>query len=44
MERLLDYSFEWVLPGHGRRAHFSREIMHRELGELVEQMQASLKT
>ncbi|MEO6726238.1 MAG: hypothetical protein ABIU20_01735 [Blastocatellia bacterium] len=21
MERLLDYDFEWVLPGHGRRYH-----------------------
>jgi glyoxylase-like metal-dependent hydrolase (beta-lactamase superfamily II)/ferredoxin len=33
MERLLDYTFEWVLPGHGRRAHFS-------IGEMQQQMHA----
>ena len=24
MERLLDYRFEWVLPGHGRIHHAAR--------------------
>src|SRR5438067_2386447 len=27
MERLLDYSFEWVLPGHGRIHHDTAEGM-----------------
>lgn len=31
MERLLDYRFEWVLPGHGRRAHADSNEMHRQL-------------
>ncbi|MEW6732585.1 MAG: MBL fold metallo-hydrolase [Acidobacteriota bacterium] len=31
MERLLDYRFEWVLPGHGRRAHASTARMREEL-------------
>ncbi len=28
MKRLLDYRFEWVLPGHGRPIHLSAERMH----------------
>ena len=35
MERLLDYRFEWVLPGHGRIGHDSAERMHHELNRLV---------
>lgn len=31
MKMLLDYSFEWVLPGHGRRYHADRATMHQEL-------------
>jgi glyoxylase-like metal-dependent hydrolase (beta-lactamase superfamily II)/ferredoxin len=31
MERLLDYGFEWVLPGHGRIHHDSREAMRGHL-------------
>jgi glyoxylase-like metal-dependent hydrolase (beta-lactamase superfamily II)/ferredoxin len=31
VERLLDYEFEWVLPGHGRRAHLGRGEMRAEL-------------
>lgn len=38
MKRLLDYRFEWVLPGHGRRAHQPAEVMHRSLLECVEWM------
>jgi glyoxylase-like metal-dependent hydrolase (beta-lactamase superfamily II)/ferredoxin len=34
--RLASYSFEWVLPGHGERAHFPAGEMRRELGRLVE--------
>jgi glyoxylase-like metal-dependent hydrolase (beta-lactamase superfamily II)/ferredoxin len=28
---LLNYSFEWVLPGHGRRHYAPSETMHQEL-------------
>jgi glyoxylase-like metal-dependent hydrolase (beta-lactamase superfamily II)/ferredoxin len=36
MERLLDYSFEWVLPGHGERFHAdSPAAMRRELERCV---------
>lgn len=38
MERLLDYSFEWVLPGHGRRFHAEPVRMKREMERLVEWM------
>lgn len=31
MERLLDYEFEWVLPGHGRRVHLSSSLMREQL-------------
>ena len=31
MEKLINYSFEWVLPGHGRRYHADRETMAREM-------------
>ena len=35
MERLLDYRFEWVLPGHGRPAHLPAQRMHAELERCV---------
>lgn len=38
MEKLLDYEFEWVLPGHGRIGHATREEMHRHLVGCVEWM------
>jgi glyoxylase-like metal-dependent hydrolase (beta-lactamase superfamily II)/ferredoxin len=31
MERLLDYKFEWVLPGHGRRARADSKRMRQML-------------
>jgi glyoxylase-like metal-dependent hydrolase (beta-lactamase superfamily II)/ferredoxin len=31
MQRLLNYRFEWVLPGHGRPIQLDAERMHREL-------------
>ncbi len=40
MERLLDYEFEWVLPGHGRRAHFPAKEMRRQLLSAIERMKA----
>jgi glyoxylase-like metal-dependent hydrolase (beta-lactamase superfamily II)/ferredoxin len=32
---LQGYEFEWVLPGHGERAHFPPARMKQELGRLV---------
>ena len=40
MERLLDYRFEWVLPGHGRPIHLPADEMHDSLAECVEWMKA----
>ena len=38
MKRLLDYQFEWVLPGHGRRGHQPADVMRQKLEECVEWM------
>jgi hypothetical protein len=38
MRRLLDYRFEWVLPGHGRRAHLPADVMQQKLKDCVEWM------
>ncbi|MEK6287765.1 MAG: MBL fold metallo-hydrolase [Acidobacteriota bacterium] len=38
MERLLGYRFEWVLPGHGRRARLSSSLMHEQLEQCVARM------
>ncbi len=38
MSRLLDHRFEWVLPGHGRRAHYPAPLMHQKVAECVEWM------
>ena len=35
MARLLDYEFEWVLPGHGRIHHAPPAAMHAELERCV---------
>ena len=35
MERLLDYRFEWVLPGHGRIHHAPADEMHEHLERCV---------
>ena len=39
MKRLLDYRFEWVLPGHGRRAHQPAAVMHQSLIDCIAWMQ-----
>ncbi|NEZ65446.1 MBL fold metallo-hydrolase [Leptolyngbyaceae cyanobacterium CCMR0082] len=39
MKRLTDYSFEWVLPGHGRRFHSSN--MASELQTCIEWMETA---
>ena len=40
MERLLAYSFEWVLPGHGRPVKLPRAEMERSLETCVQWMRA----
>ncbi|HEX8173515.1 MAG TPA: MBL fold metallo-hydrolase [Pyrinomonadaceae bacterium] len=40
MERLLDYSFEWVLPGHGRIHRDTRAGMRRHLERCIEWMRS----
>ncbi len=40
MGKLTDYSFEWVLPGHGRRYRADAETMQRELSKCIEWMKA----
>ncbi len=37
-EKLLPYSFEWLLPGHGRRCHFPRERMAKEMDKALHWM------
>lgn len=41
MRRLSNYSFEWVLPGHGRRHHADRATMHQQMQQCVAWMQAT---
>jgi len=38
MEKLLDYQFEWVLPGHGDTHHDSVENMHAHLQRCISWM------
>jgi len=38
MRKLLDYDFEWVLPGHGRIHHASADAMHTHLLNCIEWM------
>lgn len=39
MNKLRDFTFEWVLPGHGRRLHASVEQMSQELEKCISWMQ-----
>ncbi|HEX8178720.1 MAG TPA: MBL fold metallo-hydrolase [Pyrinomonadaceae bacterium] len=41
MARLLDYSFEWVLPGHGRIHHAPAAEMHAHLARCIAWMKAT---
>lgn len=36
LRRLLDYRFQWVLPGHGQRVQLPEAEMQRQLKELVQ--------
>ncbi|HYV24267.1 MAG TPA: MBL fold metallo-hydrolase [Pyrinomonadaceae bacterium] len=40
MRRLLDYDFEWVLPGHGRIHHDSSANMRAQLERCIEWMKS----
>jgi len=40
MKRLLDYRFEWVLPGHGRRAKLPSEAMQESLNRCIRWMES----
>lgn len=41
MARLRDFTFEWVLPGHGHQVNLPHELMQQELSLLVARMSAS---
>jgi glyoxylase-like metal-dependent hydrolase (beta-lactamase superfamily II) len=36
VQRLTEYSFEWVLPGHGERVWLPAEEMRGQLDKLIE--------
>jgi glyoxylase-like metal-dependent hydrolase (beta-lactamase superfamily II)/ferredoxin len=40
MHQLVSYSFEWVLPGHGRRHHQDSETMRHEMQECINWMES----
>jgi glyoxylase-like metal-dependent hydrolase (beta-lactamase superfamily II) len=39
MRRLLDYDFQWVLPGHGRRHRLPAPVMRSKLEECIRWME-----
>lgn len=41
MQKLANYSFEWVLPGHGRRYFAERQTMHEQMQQCIAWMAAS---
>ncbi len=41
MAKLADYSFEWILPGHGRRYHGDAKTMQAELQKCIQGMEAA---
>lgn len=40
-KRLRDYSFEWVLPGHGRRYHSDRQAMAEQMDICIAWMETA---
>ncbi|HEY9635678.1 MAG TPA: MBL fold metallo-hydrolase [Coleofasciculaceae cyanobacterium] len=40
MRQLANYSFEWVLPGHGRRYHADSKTMHQQMHQCLVLMEA----
>ncbi|MBF2051443.1 MAG: MBL fold metallo-hydrolase [Leptolyngbya sp. IPPAS B-1204] len=43
MQRLANYSFEWVLPGHGRRFHSDRATMRQQMQQCLAWMEGKGK-
>jgi len=41
MRNLANYTFEWVLPGHGRRYHADAEIMKEQMHKCIEWMESA---
>ncbi len=41
MRKLANYSFEWVLPGHGRRHHADRQTMKTQMIQCIEWMESA---
>ncbi|MBD1832848.1 MBL fold metallo-hydrolase [Cyanobacteria bacterium FACHB-472] len=41
MRKLANYSFEWVLPGHGRRNHADAKTMHHQMQQCIAWMEAN---
>jgi glyoxylase-like metal-dependent hydrolase (beta-lactamase superfamily II)/ferredoxin len=39
MQKLANYSFEWVLPGHGRRFHSDRATMQQQMAACLNWME-----
>jgi glyoxylase-like metal-dependent hydrolase (beta-lactamase superfamily II) len=37
LRRLVDYQFEWILPGHGRPLYLPAAKMRRAIERLVEE-------
>jgi glyoxylase-like metal-dependent hydrolase (beta-lactamase superfamily II)/ferredoxin len=40
MQKLATYSFEWVLPGHGRRYHADRATMRQQMQQCLDWMKS----
>jgi len=40
MQNLANYSFEWVLPGHGRRYHANRKTMDSQMQQCIAWMKS----
>ncbi|HYX13289.1 MAG TPA: MBL fold metallo-hydrolase [Nostoc sp.] len=40
MRNLANYSFEWVLPGHGRRFHADKETIRQQMHKCIEWMES----
>jgi glyoxylase-like metal-dependent hydrolase (beta-lactamase superfamily II)/ferredoxin len=40
MYQLANYSFEWVLPGHGRRFHADADTMRQQMNKCIEFMES----
>jgi glyoxylase-like metal-dependent hydrolase (beta-lactamase superfamily II)/ferredoxin len=41
MRKLANYTFEWVLPGHGRRYHADAETMRQQMQKCIQWMEVN---